>query len=340
MLRRRSLIRSVAAAAMAWPFVSACGESQAGPEAKSLVVYSGRSEFLVGPLIEQFGSTAGVDVRVKYAGTPQLAAVLLEEQGSSPADVFFAQEPGGLGVVEGLLAPMPEALLKGVPSWARSPDGLWTGVSGRARVIVYNTDRLVPDDLPTDLWGLTESTWRGRVGWPPTNASFQTMVTGMRAMWGDEQTREWLVAMQANEPVSYPRNTPIVAAVAAGEIDVGLVNHYYLHRFLAEQGEAFPARNHHLVDGGPGSLVMVAGIGILRSAVNRGEAEQFVELLLSMIGQQYFASQTYEYPLIDGVATGRALTPISEINKPVIALNDLKDIAVTQGMLRAVGVLS
>ena len=331
-MTRRSMIWGGVAAA-AWPMLAACGED--GP----LVVYSGRSEALVDPIIKQFGLASGLDVHVKYAGTPALASTLLEEGEASPADVFFAQDPGGLGAVEPLLSPLPESLLSRVPGWARSPQGLWTGISGRARVVVYNTDRLSLADLPDDLWGFTDPNWRGRLGWAPTNASFQTMVTGMRAVWGDDRTRQWLDDMHANEATIYASNAPIVAATAAGEIDGGLVNHYYLHRFLAEEGESFAARNYHLPGGGPGSLVMVAGVGILRNASNRPAAEQLVDFLLSAVGQQYFASTTHEYPLIQGVPTSRLLTPLADINQPTIALSDLTDLEGTQTMLRDAGIL-
>ncbi len=340
-LARRTFLTGLAAAVTAAPILSACGEDSSDAEATStsLVVYSGRSESLVDPVIQQFGSTAGIDVQVKYAGTPELAATLLEEGDASPADVFFAQDPGGLGAVEDLLAPLPESLLARVPTWARSPKRLWVGVSGRARVVVYNTDRLSEADLPADLWGFTDEEWRGRIGWPPTNASFQTMVTGMRSVWGDERTHEWLQAIQANEPLIYPKNTPIVAAVAAGEIDVGLVNHYYLHRFLAEEGESFSARNYHLPEGGPGSLVLVAGAGILRTAANPANAERFLDFLLSTVGQQYFASRTHEYPLVEGIATGRNLVPLADVNNPTIPLTDIADLEGTQRMLRETGIL-
>ena len=201
-----------------------------------IVIYSGRSESLVDPIIRQFGEATGIEVEVKYAGTSQLAATLLEEGANSPADVFFAQDPGGLGAVQHLLSPLPDGVLGRVPEWARSPDGAWVGLSGRARTVVYNPERVSEDELPDDVWGFVEPEWKDRIGWAPTNASFQTMVTAMRALWGEEKTQQWLEGVQANNPTIYPKNTPQVAAVAAGEIDVGLVNHYYLFRFLAEEG--------------------------------------------------------------------------------------------------------
>ena len=309
--------------------------------AGSLVVYSGRSESLVGPIIEQFRDATGIDVSVKYGSTPEVASTIIEEGSNSPADVFFAQDPGGLGAVAqtGMLAGLPDDILGLVPDWARSSDGMWVGVSGRARTVVYNTERLSEADLPGSILGFTDPAWKGRIGWAPTNASFQTMVTAMRVMWGDDKTGEWLRGIQANEPKLYPKNTPIVAAAASGEIDVGFVNHYYLHRFIQEDGEGFGARNYYLKDEGPGSLIMVAGAGIMTTARNRENAERFLHFMLSGVAQQYFAGKTYEYPLVGDVNTHRLLVPLLDIANPGIDMTSLSDLRGTQTMLRDLGVI-
>lgn len=305
----------------------------------SLVVYSGRSESLVGPIIEQFAEATGIDVQVKYGSTFEIAATLLEEGQNSPADVFFAQDPGGLGAVSELLSTLPGDVVLKVPEWARSPDGSWVGISGRARVIVYSTELVSDDELPTSVKDLTDPKWKGRIGWPPTNASFRTMVTAMRLMWGDDETRRWLLDMQANEPGIFPKNTPIVAAAGAGEVSVGLVNHYYLHRFIQEEGDDFAARNLFLKSGGPDSLVMVAGAGILDTSENRHNAETFMRFMLSKVAQQYFAGQTFEYPLVEGVKTHRLLPPIDTLNGPDIDLSQLSDLQGTDALLRETGVI-
>ena len=318
-------------------FLSACGGSDG--DAGSLTVYSGRSETLVGPLIDRFKEDTGIDVSVKYAGTPQLAATLLEEGDNTPADVFFAQDPGGLGAVAGMLSTLEEDVLTKVPQWAVSSDGVWVGISGRARTVVYNTDTLTPDDLPDDLKGFTDPKWKGRLGWAPTNASFQTMVTAMRSMWGDQRTVQWLENIQANDPKVYPKNTPIVSAAASGEIDVGLVNHYYLHRFLAEQGDSFSARNYHTPAGGPGAIVMVSGVGILEESDNKDNAQQFIDYLLSDISQKYFVEETYEYPLASGIPVAERVSPLSEINNPDLSSSALSDLEGTQALLREAGII-
>ena len=328
---------------------AACGDSSEtdtdttaqpdGENAGELVIYSGRSESLVAPILEQFSEATGIKTRVKYGSTSEIAATILEEGDNSPADIFFAQDPGGLAAVESMFATLPDDVLGIVPANFRSPDGKWIGLSGRARVVVYNTDRLTEADLPSDLRGFTDPKWRGRIGWPPTNGSFQAMVTAMRVMWGEDETRAWLEGIQANEPILYAKNTPTVQAVAAGEVDVGFVNHYYLYRFLQEEGETFGARNAHLSGGGPGSIILVAGTGVLDGAENSENAIKFIEFLLSSVAQQYFASQTYEYPLVEGVAVDWLLTPLDEINAPQVDMADLGDIEGTLDLLRDTGIL-
>lgn len=314
--------------------LAACGGSN-----DTLTVYSGRSETLVAPIIEQFTAETGIEVAVKYGGTAALAATLLEEGDATPADVFYAQEPGGLGAVQALFVKLDDGTLAKVPAWARALDGRWAGISGRARVLVYNPERLSTDELPASLEELTDPRWQGRVGWAPTNASLLTMVSGMRATWGEGRTLAWLEGMVANDTKVYPKNTPQVAAVAAGEIDIGLVNHYYLYRFLAEEGEDFPARNYHLPNGGPGDLVMVSGAAILKHSDNKDDARRFIDYLLSPTAQEYFAAETFEYPLIEGVPVHHLLTPLDEIGQPGLTPTDLMGIDVSQDLMRAAGAL-
>ncbi len=331
---RAALAPVLALSVIAVLLLSGCG----GGDDK-LTIYSGRSETLVAPVIELFFEATGIEVEVKYGGTAALAATLLEEGDRTPADVYYAQDPGGLGAVEELLAPLPAETLARVADWARSPDALWVGVSGRARVLVYNPETLDASELPESIEALADSKWRGRLGWAPTNSSLLTMVTAMRELWGEERTLAWLEGIVGNEVKNYPKNTPQVTAVASGEIDIGLVNHYYLYRFIAEEGEDFPGRNYHQPVTGPGSLVMVSGVGVLERSDNKENAERFVEFLLSTVAQSYFAAETFEYPLIDGVAIHRLLTPIDQIDQPAVALADLADIDGTQDLMRRAGAL-
>lgn len=331
--------------------LTACGSDigqGGGVEAtdpERLVIYSGRSESLIQPIIDQFEESSGIEVDVRYGSTSEMAGVLLEEGENSPADLFYAQDPGGLGALQsaGMLASLPQEVLDKVPSRFASEQGDWVGISGRARTVVYNVDAIKDpqNELPQDIFDFIDPIWLGRIGWAPTNGSFQAMVTAMRADWGDEKTQTWLEGVQANNPVVYPNNTPIVAGTAAGEVDVGFVNHYYLHRFLAEEGDTFPARNYFLPGGGPGSLIMVSGAGILNSAQNPENALKFIEFLHSIPGQQYFASETFEYPLIEGVAIDPSLAALEELDALAIDIppGDLADLQGTQDMLLELGII-
>jgi iron(III) transport system substrate-binding protein len=319
--------------------------SDNAPGSGELIIYSGRSESLVQPIIDQFEDVSGIEVDVRYGSTSEIAGLLLEEGNSSPADIFFAQDPGGLGAVQaaGLFAPLPQEILDKVPARFASNDGNWLGISGRARTVVYNSEVIADPEaeLPNDIYGFVGPEWKGRIGWAPTNSSFQAMITAMRATWGETKTREWLEGIQANDPFVYPKNTPIVAGVAAGEVDVGFVNHYYLHRFLAEEGEDFPARNYFLPAGGPGSLIMVSGAGILQSSDNRENAEKFLSFLLSVPGQQYFASQTFEYPVVEGITVSGMLPALAELDAMAldIPLANMADVRGTQELLLDLGII-
>ena len=321
--------------------LAACGgdDSGANNETLSLTVYSGRSESLVGPLLNQFEADTGIDVRVRYGGTAELATTILEEGDRSPADLFFAQDAGALGALQdqGRLLPLSDDLLARVAPAFRSPSGHWVGVSGRARVIVHSTD-LPAADLPASVFDLTAPAWRGRVGWAPGNGSFQAFVTAMRQVHGDDVTSAWLRAMIDNGVQEYAGNSPILQAVGDGEIDLGLVNHYYLWRFLAEDPD-FPAANLYTDPGQAGALVNIAGLGLLDSSNNQEAARIFIDYLLSESAQQYFAIETNEYPLIDGVDPNPGIPPLETLDPPSLALTSLADLEGTLDLLRNAGAL-
>ena len=302
-----------------------------------LTVYSGRNENLVGPLLEQFEKDSGIAIQVKYGGTAEIAATILEEGANSPADVFYAQDAGALGALqaENRLAALPDAILNAVEPRFRSPQGQWVGTSGRARVVVYNTESVKPEDLPPSILDFTDPIWKGRIGWAPTNGSFQAFVTAMRVTLGDDRTRAWLEGIKANEPMVYTSNTPTVQAAVDGEIAVGFVNHYYLFRIRAEQGNV-PAENYFPPNGDLGALINVAGAGVIAGTKNQTAAEQLVAYLLSQQAQEYFATETYEYPLAHGVAAHSDLPPLAAIQTPDIDLSDLADLRGTLQLLQEV----
>ena len=340
------------AAQSATPATEAEADPVADPEADpepdfsagtgDFTLYSGRNETLVGPLIEQYAEETGTSVDTRYGGTGELAATILEEGEDTPASLFFSQDAGAFGLLadEGRFATLPAELLDRVEERFRDPEGRWIGVTGRARVLAYNTETVAEDQLPASVRDLADPTWAGRLGWAPENASFQAFITAFRLIDGDDAVRGWLEAMVANGTVNFgDSNSAIVQAIGNGEIEAGLVNHYYLYAVGREAGENFPVANHFFAGGDPGSLINVAGIGLIEGADDADAALAFADYLLSDEAQEYFATETFEYPLVEGVAAPEGLVPLSEIGDPDIELGDLADLRGTLDLLSEVGLV-
>lgn len=313
-------------------------QQEASANPGDLTLYSGRGESLVGPIIEQFEMATGIRVRVRYAGTAELAAAILEEGGRSPADVYYAQDAGALAALaeSGALTQLPADIVSSVTEQFADASGRWVATSGRARVLIYSPER-VPNP-PDSVFDLVNEEWRGRVGWAPSNGSFQAFVTAMRQIHGDAATEDWLRGMIANDVREYPKNSPQVQAVGDGELDIGLVNHYYLFRFTAEDPD-FPAANHFTDSGAAGGLINIAGVALLNASDNDDNALQFIRFLLSKEGQTYFREETSEYPVAAGVEARPELIPLADLNPPSLALTSLADLEGTLNLLREVGAL-
>ncbi len=306
---------------------------------QELTIYSGRNEELIGPLLERFEAETGVQVSVRYGDTAELAAAILEEGQNTPADIYFGQDAGALGALqkEGRTVTIPDGILSQVDSRFRSPEGQWIGISGRARALDYNVDLVDESELPDSIWELTEEEWSGKVGWAPTNGSFQSFVTAMRISEGEERTRQWLQGMIDNDAQVYSNNTGIVEALGRGEVAIGLVNNYYLSRFTSEDPN-FPVAHHYTGDD-VGSMINVAGVAIVDATDNEETAISLLEFLLTPESQSYFAEQTNEYPLVQGSPAPRDQISIAEINPPNIDLSDLDDLEGTLTLLREVGAI-
>ena len=307
-------------------FTIACGGSTASiaesPGGDPLVVYSGRSEELVAPLIESFETDTGIDVEIRYGSSVEMAATINVEGSLSPADVFYAQDPATIGSIRNLLAPLPESVLSLVPQRFRDPDGYWTGITVRSRVLAYNPELVSPDELPGSYHELAEPAWAGRVGIAPTNGSFLTFVSAIIVLEGEEAALEWLEGLAANDPVEFDGNAPIAAAVDAGDVEVGLINHYYLLRLAAEQGGT-TAVNYFFPNADAGSFVMPAGAAVLATAQNPEKATAFLEYLLSTGSQSYFADSVFEYPVVAGARAPAGAPPIDTLVSPDVSLTDL-----------------
>jgi iron(III) transport system substrate-binding protein len=275
-------------------------------------------------LFEDFSAATGIDIDVRYGDSAELAATILEEGDDSPADVFFSQDAGSLGAVAeaGLLMALPSETIDRVEPRFRSEDATWVGTSGRGRVAVYNTEMIEPDELPASIEGFTDPIWKGRIGLPPTNSSFQAHVASMIVTQGEDWTRDLLEGLVANDPVYYEDNGATTRAVAAGEIEVGLVNHYYLYEVEAEDGD-LPLANHYFAAGDPGAFVNSAGVGVLASSANPDAAAAFADYLTGDAGQTFVSEDSWEYPVVDGYDTSVDLLPLSEFQGPEVDLSTL-----------------
>lgn len=304
-----------------------------------LVIYSGRGESLVGEIIERFEEQTGIDVKVRYGGTSELALTIGEEGSRSPADLFYGQDAGALSFLaeQGLAAQLPPDILASVANVNfKDDDGFWIATSGRARVMIISPER-VPNP-PDSVFDLVDPEWEGRIGWAPTNGSFEAFVTAMRVIHGEEATEEWLRGMIANGVRKYPKNTPQVQAVIDGELDIGLVNHYYRFR-SGFDGIRDAAVNYFPPGdaGEAGALINIAGVAMLEGTTNQANALRFIRFLLSEEGQTYFRDQTNEYPVAAGVEPRVDLPPLSTLNPPSLALTSLSDLQGTLDLLDKVG---
>lgn len=316
-----------------------CGRGEAAEE---LIVYSGRSRGLVAPLVEQFQSETGIRIRVRYGETAQLAVALREEGERSPADVFWAQDAGALGAMvrHGRFIDLPSEILERVPAAMRNPGGQWVATSGRGRTLAYAPARVREDELPASVFDLTAEQYAGRVGWAPTNASFQAFVTAMREAHGDERTLDWLRDMKANGTRDFANNTSIVEGIAAGQVDFGLPNHYYLLRFKANDPD-YPVEQVFFEEGDIGNLVNVAGAGVLAGSDQRDAAITFVRFLLEQRAQRYFTEEVFEYPTVAGAPVHEQLEPLDRLERisPTMDLDALEDLEGTLRLLRRAGVM-
>ena len=348
-MRRPSVRRMTAlvTATLLLPALAACGsgDKDGGGEgdASTLVIYSGRNEKLVKPLLDKLEKAVGTDVDVRYGDSAELAAQILEEGDRTKAGLFFSQDAGALGALsrEGMLRKLPSDTLDEVDEAYRGSGGDWVGLSGRVRVIAYNPDQVGEDEVPDSVFDVVKPEWKGKVGFAPTNASFQAFVTGMRVLKGDDATREWLEELKANGAKTYAHNLATLDAVEAGEVSLGLVNHYYWYERVAEKGEdKVNSRLHFLPGEDPGALINVAGAGILKDSGQGETAQKAVDYLLSKEAQTYFADRTKEYPLAAGVTSSVEDLPAFEsLESPDIDLGKLESLQETLAMLRDVGLV-
>jgi iron(III) transport system substrate-binding protein len=309
-----------------------------------LDLFSGRGQALVGDLIEFIDDRyPDLTIRPRYAGSTDLVNRILEEGDNSPADVFYSVNAGALGALaaEGRTMTLPDRVLDPVPEAFRDPDGNWVGTSGRARSIPYNTEQFSADDIPTDVFQFPElDRFDGAMGWTPTYGSFQAFITAMRILEGPKRTTSWINGMQDSNVSTYGDEFAIAQAVADGEIGAGFANHYYTLRVLDARPDA--PIDLAFTENDAGAIFNVAGATTVDTAADPELANDFVRHLLSAEAQEYFATTTFEYPMISGVEPvqpgGTDLPTVDGLNPPAdLDLAQLAELGPTLELMREAG---
>lgn len=300
-------------------FIVSCGSAPAANQATSpaeqasnsqtpgtLVIYSGRSEALILPIIDSFKREhPNITVELKSGKNNELAAAILEERANPQADIFISTDM--LTHInlskEGVLRAAPISGAASLPKELKATDGTWTSVTARARVIMYNTDLVRPEDAPTSIFELTEPKWRGKVAATnTTSGAMQAQVAALNSIIGSEATQTWLNGLVANEVTFFGGHTDIRKAVGAGEFAIGLVNHYYYELQKREStdnkvGIIYPDQGEDQI----GVMMNTTAVGQIEGGPNPENAQLFAEFLFTQETQTLFAELNYEYPIIQGV---------------------------------------
>jgi iron(III) transport system substrate-binding protein len=286
---------------------------QDGEVSGRLVVYSGRSEPLIQPVINAFQERyPEVQVLLRSGSNSEMANALLEEQANPQADVFITTELITIQALDnaGAFQSYLPAAAAALPEDAVSPNDNWVGLTRRVRVIMYNSELVSLEDAPRSILDLTDPKWKGQVATAgSTNGSMQAQIAAMRQLVGEQATEEWLRGLLENDTVFFGGHTDVRKAVGAGEFALGLVNHYYYHLQIEEGspvGVIFPDQE----SGEIGLITNLTAAGIIDGSRNTAAAQALIDFLLSIEGQQLFAQMNYEYPLIEGAALESEVEPL------------------------------
>jgi len=298
--------------------VAACGASGDAP-ANGLVLYNGQHEQTTQALVSAFEKQTGITVTVRNGDEDQLAEQIMQEGSRSPADVIFTENSPALMKLAGqhLLAPVDKATLAAVPSGDDSPAGNWVGVSARVSVLVYNTNALKPSQLPSSVMDLASPKWAGKLGIAPGETDFQPIITSIADTYGSTAALAWLKAVKSNAGSHvYPDNETITSEVNSGQVEIGLINHYYWYRLRAEIGAgAMHSALHYFAPADPGYVLDISGAGILASSTHQAAAQKFLAFLVSAAGQKIISeTDSFEYPIRPGVAANAQLPPLSSLH--------------------------
>jgi iron(III) transport system substrate-binding protein len=310
-------------------------------DTETLTVYSAQHESLVRTMLKGFTEETGIALEFRDANDSELANQIVQEGKASPADVFLTENSPSIDVVDraGLLAPVDDATLQQVGQQYRPESGNWVGFAARSTVLAYNPADVAEADLPASILDLAAPEWQGRVGIAAGGADFQAIVSAVLALEGEDATRAWLTGLQRNAEV-YASNSAVMKAVDEGEIDVGVMYHYYWYRDQAEGGLlGDDAKLHFFGNQDPGAFLSISGAGVLASSDQKKAAQRLVEFLTSAAAQKRLAdSSALEYAVGNGVPSAEALPPLDSLQAPVVDPGTLNAPLVTE-LMEDVGLL-
>lgn len=299
--------------------------------ADKLTIYSGRAERLIKPVLDAFTAKTGIQVELLSSGTTELVNRLKAEGDRTPADLLITNDAGSLELARtaGLLRPLNmREIDRAVPAQFRAPDNSWVGLSGRFWIIVYNTTQVKPDQLKS-LLDLADPKWKDKIAIPNSGSEYlQAGVSVIRATYGDERTKQFLVGLKDNGGTQvYQKSSQIVDAVAKGQVALGIVNHYYVYRHLATQpGAPIAVFMPDQQEGGMGAIMNVAGVGVIKHTKHLESAKLLVEFLVAQAGQKLFADLDKEYPLHPEVKADPALIERKSFRAALVPLTRLAEL--------------
>lgn len=342
-MRMRAGLTAGAATVVLVMTTAACGGGADGgaasaPEKPTLTLYNAQHEELLQEIVPGFTEATGIKVKMRNGDDFELANQLVQEGSASPADVFLTENSPAMTLVDSkdLFAPLDEATLAQVPAQFSPADGQWMGFAARSTVLAYNTDKVKDSELPDSIMELAEPQWKGRVSFSPSGADFQAIVSAVVDLEGEAAAQKWLEGLKANGTV-YQGNNVVLKSVNDGQIDTGIIYHYYWYRDQEESGASSDnTALHYFGNQDPGAFLSVSGAGVLKSSEHPEEAQQLVKYLSGVKGQTALAnSYALEYPLNPDVPAPPAIKPLDELEPPEVEVSGLNGPVVIELMQRA-----
>jgi iron(III) transport system substrate-binding protein len=350
MRRTTRLAAALASSAAIAMTVTACGDDSTstgtesaatGKDGAAITLYNAQHEDLMVEMVDAFTKQSGIEVKVRNGSDLEMANQIVQEGDGSPADVFVTENSPAMTLVAARngFAPIAAPTLKQVPSRYRPASSKWVGFAARATVLVYNTEQVPKADLPASIMDLADPKWEGKVGFSPTGADFQAIVSAIVALEGEDAGKRWVEAMKANG-VPYEGNSTVMKAVNDGEVPVGIIYHYYWYKDQAEAGDnSSNTKLHFFRNQDPGAFVSVSGAGVLASSKHQAEAQKLIEFLTGPEGQQVLADSTaLEYTVASDVPANAALEPLDTLQAPVVDPDKLNSQTVIT-MMQDAGIL-